>query len=176
MKILPYENLTYTTHLSKDEIVKRLNEVTEPKKMIRWTGIFADKKHLAYEGKIEESTFSINRIIDNRNSFLPQIQGKIEEKNQDNSKITFIHIKMNLHIFVLVFMGIWLSVVGLVAIAFLSSLFLTEGNGLAVFIPCLMFLVGLLMPCLAFHYEGNKSKEFFENLFEAEKQLNDKKI
>ncbi len=176
MNFLPYENLTYKTRLSKEEILKRLNEVTEPKKMIRWTGIFANKNHLAYEGTIEESGFLINRIIDNRNSFLPQITGSIQKESDQSSTIT---LKMRLHIFVLVFMGIWLSVVGLVSIAVLSSLFFIDGNNefnFAVFIPFFMFLFGLLMPTFAFRYEANKSKRFFENLFEVEKQLNDKKI
>lgn len=169
MLLLPYEELTYKTHLSKDEIIKRLNEVTEPKKMIRWTGIFAEKNHLAYEGTIEESTFSINRIIDNRNSFLPQITGSIQKESDKSCSIT---LKMRLHIFVLVFMGIWLSVVGIVSIAVLSSLFFIDGNqefNIGFLIPFFMFLFGLLLPTFAFRYEANKSKRFFENLFEVEK-------
>ncbi|WP_338762915.1 hypothetical protein WAF17_18570 [Bernardetia sp. ABR2-2B] len=173
MKILPYDNLTYKTHLSKEEIAKRLNEVTEPKKMIRMTGVFSNKNHKEYEGAVDTNSFKISRIIGYRNSFLPRIEGEIEESKES----TLVHIKMRLHTFVLVFMGIWLTIVGLVAIAVLSSLFLSESNiGFGVFIPCFMFLVGLLMPILAFHYEGNKSKEFFENLFEVGKQLSDKKI
>lgn len=175
LNFLPYENLIYTTHLSKEEILKQLQEVTEPKKNLRWKGIFADKNHLPYEGIINQDSFKINRITDDRNSFLPQIEGRIEAEVEGNKKQTRIHIKMRLHTFVLVFMGIWLTVVGFISIGVLSSLFFSEANeafNIAIVIPFFMFLVGLSFPNLAFHYEGNKSKEFFENLLEVERQEN----
>lgn len=169
MNFLPYANLTYKTHLSKDEIVKKLSKKIEPKQWIRMSGVFADNSYQPYEGSISENTFKINRIIGYRNSFLPHIKGEIEETKDS----TLIHIKMRLHIFVLVFMSIWLSVVGIVSIGVLSSLFFIDGNqefNIGFFIPFFMLLFGLLMPTLAFRYEANKSKKFFEKLFEVEKQ------
>ncbi|WP_291725718.1 hypothetical protein [Bernardetia sp.] len=170
MTLLPYENLTYKTHLSKEEIVRRIQQETEPKQMFRMRGFLAsNKKYKAYEGEIQPNNFKINRIIGYRNSFLPQIKGEIE----DQTEYTLIHIKMRLHTFVIVFLIIWLffmtgvgSIVGL-------TLFQEPENqsftSLIFFMPILMAILISVITCLAFHYEGNKSKEFFEKLFEAEK-------
>ncbi len=169
MNILPYENLTYKTHLSKDEILKRVRNETEPKQWIRMTGVFSSGNHKAYEGVVNENSFKISRIIGYRNSFLPRIEGKIEE----NKESTLIHIKMRLHTFVIVFLAIWLSFM-FVATLFLIPIFRQEMENqsifnLASFTPFLMILIISVVTVLAFHYEGNKSKKFFENLFEAER-------
>jgi hypothetical protein len=174
MNILPYENITYKTHLSKEEILNRLNQETEPKQWIRMTGIFSSGNHKAYEGVVNQNSFKISRIIGYRNSFLPRIEGEIEEKVEGNSKITLIHIKMRLHTFVLVFLCVWLSFMFL-ATTFLIPIFKQEISNpsisnLASIIPFLMIPFISLITILAFHYEGNKSKIFFENLFEAERQ------
>ncbi|WP_338814353.1 hypothetical protein V9L05_03175 [Bernardetia sp. Wsw4-3y2] len=172
MKYLPYENLTYKTHLSKEEILKRLNNKTEPEQWIRMSGVFSSGKHKEYEGVINENSFKISRIIGYRNSFLPRIEGKIEEGKGS----TLIHIKMRLHTFVLVFLVIWLSVM-FIAATFLITTFSREVShqsisSLASFTPFLMIIIISIVTILAFHYEGNKSKEFFQNLFEAERQAN----
>ena len=77
MNFLPHENLTYKTHLSKKEIIRRLRYETEPKQLIRIGSIFG--RHKEYEGTINENSFEISRIISYRNSFLPRIKGEIEE-------------------------------------------------------------------------------------------------
>ncbi len=176
MKILPYDNLTYKTHLSKEEILKRLSNQTEGKQWIRMSGVFSNQEHKAYEGTINENDFKINRIIGYRNSFLPRIEGEIEEINNENQNFTLIHLKMRLHTFVIVFIIIWLSFVflGGLFMIFLTSME-TENQdvlGLASIVPFLMIIILPVVITLAFHYEGNKSKEFFEKIFEAERLNN----
>lgn len=169
MKILPYENLTYKTHLSKEEILKRLSNKVEPKR-----GIFPDNAYKPYEGTISENTFKIKRIIGYRNLSLPYIKGKIEE-SQDS---TLIHIKMRLHPFVIVILCIWSLFMALGVLIFIT-IFAREVQNLSMsnlpfFLLPLLIIISPIVVCSAFHYEGNKSKVFFEKIFEVERQENQK--
>ncbi|AFM05119.1 hypothetical protein Fleli_2766 [Bernardetia litoralis DSM 6794] len=169
MNILPYESLTYTTHLSKEEVLKKLSNKVEPKR-----GIFPDNGYQPYEGTISENTFKIKRIIGYRNLFLPYIKGKIEE-SQDS---TLIHIKMRLHPFVIVILCIWslfMALGGLVFIVFsVQKLRNPSISDIPFFVSPLLIIIVLVLACRAFHSEGNKSKVFFEKLFEVERQENQK--
>lgn len=51
MRFLPTENITYTTRLQEEEIVKRLSDIIEPKKTFR-LGIFSSGPIKPYEGQI----------------------------------------------------------------------------------------------------------------------------
>ena len=168
MNFLPQESLVYKTHLSKDEIINRLKNETEPKQWIRTGGVFTDEKYKTFEGIVNEDSFQIRRIIRYGNSFLPQVEGKIEE-NKEN---TLIHIKMKLHTFVIIFLCVWCSFVFLGALFMMTLAWLdTEGRdvlGLAAFVPFLMLLIISVVTFLAFNYERDKAKEFFEKLFEVE--------
>ena len=96
MAFIPYENINYETELKYQEIVKIINSIIEPKKVIRILSIFNENLK-PYEGEI------INRIIKYRNSFIPIIYGTIN----DDSNLTIINIKMKLHIFVKIFMFVF---------------------------------------------------------------------
>ena len=175
MKIIPNEKLIYKTDLSKEEILKRLEQEIEPKQWLRMKGIFGNKNHKAYEGEIKDNYFHIKRIISYHNSFLPQIEGTVEEnreeKEEGNRKATYIHLTMRLHTFVLVFMIISLSCMFLGSLFIMSiSFFETENKstfGLASLVPLLMILILVVVGFLAFNYERDKSKKFFETLFEG---------
>ncbi len=170
MKLLPSEKLIYKTHLSKDEIINRLKNETEAKQWIRTGGVFTDEKYKTFEGIVNEDSFQICRIIRYRNSFLPQIEGEIEQEKEN----TLVHIKMRLHTFVIVFLIIWSSFL------FLGGIFMmfiawaaTEDKNifvLASLAPFVMMLVMLVTTFLAFNYERDKAKELFEKLFEAERE------
>lgn len=164
MKYLPFENITYQTKLDSEEILSRINEIIEPKKTLRMTGIFGSSDHKPYEGSINGSSFNINRIIGYRNSFLPRIKGNIEK---DFGK-TKVNVKMRLHPFVLVFMIVWCGGVGLGFLAFLTA---TIGKGTfepAILIPLGMLLFGYGLTTGGFKYESIKSKKYLAELFEAE--------
>lgn len=166
MNILPYKNLTYKTHLSKEEIIKKLSDRIEPRQWIRMSSIFADNSHQPYEGTISENTFKVNRIIGYRNSFLPHIKGKIEE-SQDS---TLIHIKMRLHPLVTIFLCIWSLLMVLGGLVFMSifvrKIQSPSMSDLPFFVSPLLIIAFPILACRAFHSEGNKSEIFFEEIFE----------
>jgi len=164
MKYLPFENITYQTKLDSEEVLKRINEVIEPKKTFRMTGIFGSGEYKPYEGSINGSSFSITRISRYRNSFLPRIKGNIEK----NFGKTEVNVKMRLHPFVLVFTFIWFGKVGQ---AFLADLTTSIGKGNfepTILLTLAMLLLGYGLTTGGFKYESIKSKKYLAELFEAE--------
>ena len=162
MKLLPFENIIYKTNLSESEVIKRLNDSIEPEKTLR-VNLFGNKSTKDYEGCISKQQFKINRIISYRNSFLPRIKGTIQTDAQGTS----IHVKMRLHLTVIIFLTIWCGGVGAGFITFLSySIVSNEFNpGIPGTIGMLIFAYTLTMG--GFKFESKKSKNYLSSLFEA---------
>ncbi|MDR0316243.1 MAG: hypothetical protein LBH97_05010, partial [Treponema sp.] len=101
MNFLPWENIEYTTKLTKEEIINQINNVVEPK------GVFWIFKKYSYgkpyDGEIFENRFKIRRITWYRNSFFPIIEGNILENEEQRT----VNIKMRYTYFVIGFMSIW---------------------------------------------------------------------
>lgn len=163
MKFLPTESVTFKTKLKEDEIISRLSQILEPEKFIR-SGLLGSSNTKPYEGKITGNNFSIKRIINYRNSFLPRILGTVEKDIQGNS----IKVKMRLQIFVIIFIIVWCSG------AFMGLFFITK-NVIAnkgfdpwFFMPIGMLLLVYVLIIAAFKYESRKAKNDLKTLFEAE--------
>jgi len=103
MQLLPRDTFTIQSHKSLPEVIERLKEHIEAPKAIRW---HFSHNHAPYEGTISSSGFEIRRIIDYRNSFLPNIRGRFDS----SSAGTRIRITMGLHPFVTAFLIFWNSV------------------------------------------------------------------
>ena len=164
MKYLPFENITYRTKLDSNEVLKRISEKVEPKKPFRITEIFWENNYKPYKGIVKGKTFNITRIIQYRNSFLPQIKGNVE--NDING--TKVNIKMRLHPIVLTFMIIWFSGVGIGFLLTLSILLSNKSFEPMTLIPFGMLIFGYALVTGGFKYESIKSKKYFNELFESE--------
>jgi hypothetical protein len=163
MKFLPYEKMVFHSNLKEDEVKKKLVNVTEPIKGCRFQLVRFNSTS-KYAGEINGSSFQINRIISYRNSFLPQIIGKIEPQISGCT----IRVIMRLHLFVLVFLLVWLGIVGLVAVSMIIAAILFDSNNQLFFFPLGMFIFGCLLSILAFKLESSKSKKDLKTLFETE--------
>ncbi|MEP6645683.1 MAG: hypothetical protein ABJC12_01220 [Saprospiraceae bacterium] len=165
---LPYENYILTTALPAAEVNKRLADNIEPKSNSPFT--FGGRVSVKpYEGKIENGEFTINRIINYRNSFLPVINGVIASTPRG----TTIFVKMRLVIIVLIFIIFWLGMVGFAGTGLLlAGIFKIQSdppvNFLPYsFIPLGMFFMGVFMTSYAFKRESKKAKIFLEELLEG---------
>lgn len=156
MKYLPFERIIYKTNLSEQEVIKRLSEFVEPKKFS--LGRTSTKE---YEGLVNNDRFEINRIINYRNSFLPQIIGTIQ-KNNDRTQI---EITMKLHVLVLVFLIVWC---GFTLFFLVGVCFAEKKISTVLFMPILMLLFAYGLTMLGFKTESKKSKEFLRKNFEEE--------
>ena len=81
MKIFPFERINYRTRLSEDEIIKRLNDMVEPEKLLLFR-FLSRKVTKPYEGHINTRKFSIRRKIDYGNSFHPRIKGELQKDSK----------------------------------------------------------------------------------------------
>lgn len=166
---LPFENYTLITKLSIEDVCKRISENIEPKKTAIFSFLSCNSTK-PYEGELVGDSFNISRIINYRNSFLPIIKGQITTSLGQ----TQIKIKMRPATFVLIFISIWLGIVGLFCIGFLAAgilQILRHGFSpieLFVLFPFGMFLLGYLLTFFAFKSESKKSKEFLARLLEGQ--------
>jgi hypothetical protein len=157
MKYLPFEHIIYRTNLSKREVITRLSDCMETKKN---SFTFNNKSTKEYEGFIDDHHFEINRIIRNRNSFLPQISGSIQENNHE----TQIEVKMKLHVLVLIFLVFWC----LSTLFFLTTVLIAvEKISLDVLIPVGMLLFAYALTMFGFKTESIQSKDNLKKIFEA---------
>lgn len=163
MKYLPFEKICYSTKVDSVEILKRIEEIIEPKKTFSLTGVFGRGNLKDYEGFVKKNEFKINRIIGYRNSFLPQIKGLVE-KDFTGTKV---HLKMHLHPFVMLFMCVWFGGVGLGFLAFLPSLLNLEDFEPLALLPFGMLIFGYLLVTLSFKFESKKTRKYFLELFDA---------
>jgi hypothetical protein len=171
-KYLPFENYVLTSKLPAEEVKRRLADNIEPKKSFMLS-VFNRDTNKPYEGQISGDTFTINRIINYRNSFLPVITGHISTSPGK----TQINVKMRLVTFVSIFISLWLGIVGIVCLGtILAGLFqfkqvLQNGFSPIILIPFGMFLFGCLLTTLAFKAESKKSKDFLKRIFEGQENL-----
>ncbi|MBN9386319.1 MAG: hypothetical protein J0H74_36510 [Chitinophagaceae bacterium] len=168
-KYLPIGKYTLTSRLPVEEVKRRLADNIDPKRGLRLS-TYRKNSTKPYEGEILGNTFTISRVIDYKNSFLPVIKGNISTF----SGKTKINIKIRPVLFVLIFMTIWLGVVGLVCLGIIFT-------GLAqireisqhrfspmLLIPFAMFIFGCLLITLSFKTESERSKKFLLQLWEAQ--------
>ena len=157
MKLIPYENINYETQLESVEVINKVKRVIKPPRIIRFFSIDDSKP---YEGKVYENHFKINRIISYRNSFLPIIYGTVSNENNK----TKINIKIKIHVFVKVFMIIWLGGVSLAFLIGLMTAILTMKLSYFLFLTMAMLIFGYVMMTVAFKFESKKAKKFLEKL------------
>ena len=162
MKYLPAEDITFQSKLKEAELIQRLKDNIEPVR-IRF-GLFKRRETKPYQGKVLGNSFNISRIINYRNSFLPQISGNIENTFSGS----LIRVKMRLHIAVIIFLCIWCGIVGTVGIVFLSQAFGRTNFDPMMLIPLGMLAVFYVVIMLAFKYESKISIADLQSLFEAE--------
>lgn len=165
-KYLPFEELLYHSNLTKDELLKQLQNEIEAEKSF---GFGANNYSYGkpYIGKIQNNSFEIKRAINYRNSFLPVIKGSIKD-DLSGSKID---IKMNLTDLVKIFMIIWLGGVFLACLGVTYTLIFNDSfnseAGFFMFIPYLMLLGGIGLVVFGFKAESRKSVKDLERILQA---------
>lgn len=157
--ILPFEQLIINTHLTPLQVIEELKLFVETDRSFR--DLFK-RPTKPYNGKIQGDSFTMTRNINYRNSFLPVITGKIKANYQGGSEIK---ITLSLHLFVIIFMCFWMSMVGIAGVSFLVMMF-NSGKVIAGgFIPLGMFVFGYLLTIISFNIEANIAKKFLYELW-----------
>jgi hypothetical protein len=154
--MLPYQTRVFDSALEVAQARARLQDAVEPLPR-PWRAPTAR----SFEGVVEGDTFRIHRIVRGRNSFRPELHGRIEAAPAGRARVV---VSFRLHPLVAVFMAAWLAIVlNLVLIGLKEAaatgekVFLWHTGG--------MFMLGLLMPLIFFPLEARKAARFLEEVF-----------
>lgn len=152
MKIFPQKNIVYKSKFSKIEVLNFLKDKIEKEKpfAISLTGPNYTKPYI---GQILFNKFDIRRVIQYRNSFLPQISGEVFEENNGCT----IKVKMEIVNYIKIFIAVWMGIVSIACI--IMTLMLLSGKFHISFLgPYLMFLFGFFLVKIPFNFECKRSK------------------
>ena len=147
MPIVPFERIVIDTPLPVGEAAARLAAQVEPKRLLRFR-----RSGLLFEGRMEGTTFHIQRLIGYRNSFLPRIAGSLEATPWGSR----LSATLSLHPVVMVFMIVWLGAV--LAIGFPAMLMGGDQIGGTRWMPLLMLAFGVAMVSGGFSFEAVRAR------------------
>ncbi|MFN8410747.1 MAG: hypothetical protein U0Z26_00005, partial [Anaerolineales bacterium] len=160
MSALLYKRIQINTRLDSQEVRKRLENVVQAERP--W-GVF-QRGEKPYEGKIEGSYFEISPTITYRNPGKPIIKGNIHTEVNGSS----IHISMRLPLLSTLQIIIFICIIGLFSLVIYfvepASTSITDSPFFLFFGACVFVYVIVLG---GFSFETDKSKEFFQKLFET---------
>lgn len=100
MRLVPSRQFSIETPLAPQEVYEQLNEATEPLRAFR-----SPSPASSFLGEVGTSTFLLMHALGYRNSFAPQLRGSFSSGMSGS----IIDVRLRLHPFVDVFVGIWLS-------------------------------------------------------------------
>lgn len=151
MKIVPSEKISYKSNLPVEELKKILSE-----------NLGQNSKY--FKGNINGNHFQITRNISYRNSFLPNIEGKFEEKN------TFSEITLDFKLvtFVKVFMIFWMAMTTLGFLATLIYSILNKEFNPSILFIGFMPIAGFAMTHIGFNQERKIAAAKLKQIFSAE--------
>jgi hypothetical protein len=141
---MAYYAAEITSPLSPQEVHGLLRTLIRPRRtfMERLETMGEETGAAEFEGTVDGDRFRATRMIGYRNSFLPVIHGQVRTRGSGS----VITLTMRLHIFVMIFMTIWLG----------AAMFATSTSGL---LPLGMFLVGIALPAVGFYPEAFKARD-----------------
>lgn len=163
-KYIPYDEFELTLHLNNNDVYKKLLEEIETdyskRKKNVITGSFESKKQ--FEGTLAPNKFEINRLISNRNSFLPNIKAEIIGVDENT---TIIKGNQKIELGVMIFGILWmLGAIFALVITIIYSIINKQFDP-KIFIPLIFVLGGYGLIMGSFIVERNYTREFFKKLF-----------
>ena len=154
MKIIPLEKLILVTEFPKLKVIEQLNSIVSPRQNLIFTNKNIDKEK-KFEGSFFGDNFNITRIINYKNSFNPEIIGKIS----DRLNIVEIEIELKPTLIVQIFMLLWLFGVSFAFIAILIGAIIGEGPIYICIFPLIMFFMAFRIFNYGFSTESEKAKK-----------------
>ncbi|WP_203907617.1 hypothetical protein [Rhizocola hellebori] len=158
MRILPYERFTIQSPLPVDELTHRLRSGVAP---VRFS---LRRPAQPFQGSVHGDRFVIHRVLGYRNSFRPEITGRVVPAGGGST----IEVSMALHPVILAFMGFWLTIAALVFVGFGIAVVSRAANARDVGVfPFLFLPFGLAVCTIGFRIEANRTKQALYRLVGA---------
>jgi hypothetical protein len=115
---------------------------------------------MPFAGTRDGSVFRFSRRIAYRNSFLPMIVAVVEPSHHDGARV---RVQMRLHVFVMLFMGIWMTGATLVSV---MVGFATLSRGQPAGLLALAFpLAGAGMTTIPFAFEARTAEHLLREIY-----------
>lgn len=163
MKFIPFDNFVIKTHLSPETALNKLSDEIEHVKTFRY--MLKEKPKKKYEGYIKNNTFEIKRMVMGKNSFIPQIYGKILS---DETGKTEIHIKINFHLAVLIILCIFMFFsIAILILGKLNEDSFYELHGFTMtYFPLILIAFAYFLAMIPFNLHRFSAKKDLQHLFE----------
>ncbi|MBX9625886.1 MAG: hypothetical protein K2X82_18950 [Gemmataceae bacterium] len=153
MPLFPYRRFRLESPLPPAEVMARLAAAVEPVRWVRWP---FEPPGRPFEGEVGPNEFRVTRVIRYRNSFRPDIEGRVVW-TPDGS---VIEGTAALQLWAAAFMSVWLACAGL---AVVGCLWMFVRDGLAgdwrpiLFAPVGLFVFGWAMTTGGFTVEARRA-------------------
>lgn len=154
----PWHKFEIRTRLTLQQARAALAAHVEEVKWFRWT-MPSSANDKRFTGRVEDDSFEIRRILGYRNSFAPMSRGTISTVGRGAR----IDVRMTLHPFVAVFIGVWSTGVLFALVAFATA----GSERIYALLPLLMLAFLYAMTLLAFWFEANKQERALREIFQA---------
>jgi len=160
MKFLPKDSFSYRTTLTIEEATAKLEAHLEPQKMVR----MSRTGNKAFEGELKDGRFNMRRILNYKNSFAPQIDGRFEPDASGSR----IDVNLFIHPLGLAVMGI---IIGMAFLAGLVMLLLVPSEGGFNWrgllpIAAIPFATGMML--FGFNMERDKTISILSKIFDTQ--------
>jgi hypothetical protein len=156
---IPYERITYTTDLDKDELVKRLAIRIDPNPpLLNWKFGKLDRP---FKGKLLGNTFSLLKIGSNGAS-PPTICGKIDDSK---GKVT-VSVTIKFDRLLIAFMMLFYLVIFAFTLAFIISS--NRSFWPIILIPTVPILFSYIISMISFNFKSSFIKDDLKEIFKGE--------
>ncbi|MBO0358146.1 hypothetical protein J0X19_09340 [Hymenobacter sp. BT186] len=162
MRLYPDITEQFYSPFAPTETLQRIEANLAPS--FSWRDLFKSRSPAPFQGAVHFDSFEIQRVISYRNSWLPQIKGRVKLAQDGQGSI--VTVRHKLHLFVLVFSSIWLLGVGVATISALWSCWATGIFTFAKLIPMLMLSFGLTLFTVPFWLEVRQSRPLLIRILE----------
>jgi hypothetical protein len=154
---MPYYKFEINTHIAPEVILQKIASITsEPKSFRDSIRLVGRTPERPFEGRIQGNVFNLTRCIQYRNSFLPQVHGKVVAAHASST----VTVTMTLHPFVGIFMVFWVSMDGWIWWNMLNNARVSAPSSYG---PAGMMIFAIVLMCAGFYPEASKARKLIES-------------
>jgi hypothetical protein len=158
MPLIPYKHIRISTTRTVEKAVGLVSSAISPRRTLSNWSVSTGKE---FEGSVNEQGFKIQKIIHNRNSFLPVLYGKFVPTDMG----TKVDIHLTMDRVVIIFVCLWLAASG-GAFLLLARGSMASGkwdnNTWSILVALVFFY---LMIFFGYGFYAKTTEEFIMNLF-----------
>lgn len=159
MKILPYYEHDFLTHLSPLQIHHKMATILRPPQNFSFNRPSSLSSQKLFEGHLKNKSFFLNRIIYQKNECLPYVIGKVEEVTTGGSKV---QMSMRMSAYNALILFFWLSFITFLNVVLLTSFITSNYFSFLALVPITILLFTCRLILLNFFKEVKLTKQILK--------------